>query len=213
MLHALHQQFSFLYILLSFYPGARFSKVARTFHARKVSYQTAICFFWEGDLVFNERKTKRITKFDGLECRRCKDIIGKQGPVSRKSRNFSGVFRVTQFSLYLQNEGVSRHETLQLFLFLFPLQHMKRPALQNKQVVVLRLAFRARNVSGLSRNRRQARKVAGLLRCRPQDVEWPVFQLCGQCERWSTSFEFFPPPAIPKPKKPNDLGKLSCRKL
>ena len=25
----------------------------------------------------------------------------------------------------------SRHETLQLFLFLFPLQHMKRPALQN----------------------------------------------------------------------------------
>ena len=70
------------------------------------------------------------------------------GPVSRKSRNFSGVFRVTQFSLYLQNEGVSRHETLQLFLFLFPLQLMKRPALQNKQVVVLRLAFRARKVLG-----------------------------------------------------------------
>ena len=41
------------------------------------------------------------------------------GPVSRKSRNFSVAFRVTQFSLYLQNEGVSRHETLQLFLFLF----------------------------------------------------------------------------------------------
>ena len=61
------------------------------------------------------------------------------GPVSRKSRNFSGVFRVTQFSLYLHNEGVSRHETLQLFLFLFHLQHMKRPALQNKQVVLWRL--------------------------------------------------------------------------
>ena len=71
-----------------------------------------------------------------------------QGPVSRKSRNFSGAFRVTQFSLYLQNEGVSRHETLQLFLFLFPLQHMKRPALQNTQVVLLRLAFRARKVLG-----------------------------------------------------------------
>ena len=36
-------------------------------------------------------------------------------PVSRKSRNFSGAFRVTCFSLYLQNEGASRHETLQLF--------------------------------------------------------------------------------------------------
>ena len=41
-----------------------------------------------------------------------------------------------------------RHETLQLYLFLFPLQHMKRPALQNKQVVVLRMAFRARKVLG-----------------------------------------------------------------
>ena len=50
--------------------------------------------------------------------------------------------------LYLQNEGVSRHETLQLFLFLFPLQHMKRPALHNKQVVLYRTAFRARKVLG-----------------------------------------------------------------
>ena len=33
-----------------------------------------------------------------------------------------------------------------LFLFLFPLQHMKRPALHNKQVGVLRMAFRARKV-------------------------------------------------------------------
>ena len=38
-----------------------------------------------------------------------------QGTVSRKSRNFSGAFRLTLFSLYLQNERVSRHETLQLF--------------------------------------------------------------------------------------------------
>ena len=37
---------------------------------------------------------------------------------------------------------------MQLFLFLFPLQHIKRPALQNKQVVVLRMAFRARKVLG-----------------------------------------------------------------
>ena len=37
---------------------------------------------------------------------------------------------------------------MQLFLFLFPLQHMKRPALQNKQLGVLRMAFRARKVFG-----------------------------------------------------------------
>ena len=37
---------------------------------------------------------------------------------------------------------------MQLFLFLFPLQHIKRPALQNKQVAVLRMAFRARKVLG-----------------------------------------------------------------
>ena len=29
-----------------------------------------------------------------------------------------------QARLYLQNEGFSRHETLQLFLFLFPLQRL-----------------------------------------------------------------------------------------
>ena len=78
------------------------------------------------------------------------------GPVSRKPRNFSGVFRVTQFSLYLQNEGVSRHETLQLFLFLFPLQQVKRSALQNKQVVILRMAYRARKVLGTFEKRAPA---------------------------------------------------------
>ena len=34
------------------------------------------------------------------------------------------------------------------FLFLFPLQLMKRPALQNKQVVVFQMAFRAQKVLG-----------------------------------------------------------------
>ena len=54
-------------------------------------------------------------------------------PVSRKSGNFSGAFSLTLFSLYLQNKGISRQETLQLFKFLFPLQHMKKPATQNKR--------------------------------------------------------------------------------
>ena len=58
------------------------------------------------------------------------------------------VFLEWQFSLYLQNKGVSRHETLQLLKFLFPLQYMKRSALQNKQVGVLWMAFRARKDFG-----------------------------------------------------------------
>ena len=36
---------------------------------------------------------------------------------------------------------------------------MKRPALQNKQVVVLRMAFRAQKFSGLSRNGPQVRRL------------------------------------------------------
>ena len=47
----------------------------------------------------------------------------------------------------LQNEGVSRHETLQLFYFLPPLEHLKGLALQSRRVGVLRMAFRARKFS------------------------------------------------------------------
>ena len=48
---------------------------------------------------------------------------------------------------------------MQLFLFLFPLQHIKRPALQNKQVAVLRMAFRARKVLGTFEKRAPAPKI------------------------------------------------------
>ena len=37
---------------------------------------------------------------------------------------------------------------IHLHLFLFPLRHMKRPALQNKQAGVLRMALRARKAFG-----------------------------------------------------------------
>ena len=43
-----------------------------------------------------------------------------------------------------------------LFLFLFPLQHGKRSSLQNKQVVILRMAFRARKVLGTFEKRAPA---------------------------------------------------------
>ena len=45
---------------------------------------------------------------------------------------------------------------MQLFLFLFPLQRIKRPALQNKQVVVVRMAFRAPKVLGTFEKRAPA---------------------------------------------------------
>ena len=67
---------------------------------------------------------------------------------SKVPKLFGRISGDIKFSMYLQNEGVLRHETLQLFLFLFPLRHMKRPALQNKQAGVLRMAFRARKDFG-----------------------------------------------------------------
>ena len=74
--------------------------------------------------------------------------------VSLKSRNFAGVFRVTKFSLYLQNEGVSRHarNVAAIFNFPIPLQHMKEfTALQNKRVGVLRMTLLARSGTLLPR--------------------------------------------------------------
>ena len=60
-------------------PGACFSKVARTFRARKASYVKLQSACFENlifEHVFNVRKTKRIAKFDGLESRRREDIKG-----------------------------------------------------------------------------------------------------------------------------------------
>ena len=81
----------------------------------------------------------------------------KLGLVSQKSRNFSGSLRATSFSLYLQNEDVSRHETLPLFSFSFPLQLMKRAASPNKRVGVYEWLYGPEKNSGLSRNGSQDR--------------------------------------------------------
>ena len=43
------------------------------------------------------------------------------GPISQPFQDFSGV----NFLFILQGEGASKNETLKLFQFLFPLQHMK----------------------------------------------------------------------------------------
>ena len=83
---------------------------ARTLNRKKSDIQTipGHCLHEEAEeistlLARSTRVSRMVTRQGGL------------GHVTRKSRNFSGAFRVTYFSLYLQNEGVSRHVTLQLF--------------------------------------------------------------------------------------------------
>ena len=86
----LHFTFTFNEGLLSFSPGACFSKVSKLFG--RIT----------GGIIFVVSSKRRRLE----------------------ARNFAVIF------------------------ILFPLQHMKRPGLQNKQVVVLRMAFRARKVFG-----------------------------------------------------------------
>ena len=68
-------------------------------------------------------------------------------------------------------------------LFLFPLQHMKRPALHIKQVGVLRIAFRARKVFGtfekralknLGLNGTRTQTSALLVQCSTRLAIWPI---------------------------------------
>ena len=73
---------------------------------------------------------------------------GNLGPVSRKSRNFTGHLRVSQFPFYLKNgEDLSR-QTSQSVCFLLAWKHVKRSAFQNKRLAVLQMAFRARKGFG-----------------------------------------------------------------
>ena len=72
----------------------------------------------------------------------------EQWPVSRKSRNFTGHFRVSQFPLYLKNGKDLSHQTSQSFFFLLPLKHVERLTFQNERLAVSQMAFRARKVFG-----------------------------------------------------------------
>ena len=70
------------------------------------------------------------------------------GPVSRKSGNFTGYFRVSRFPLYLKNgEDLSR-QTSQSLYFLLSSKHVKRSAFLNKRLVGSQMPFRARKVVG-----------------------------------------------------------------
>ena len=70
------------------------------------------------------------------------------GPVSQKSRNCSGLFRVPKFPIYLRDAKVLSHQTSQCSWFFWHVKHAKRSALPNKWIAVWQLAFRARKVLG-----------------------------------------------------------------
>ena len=75
---------------------------------------------------------------------------------------------------------------MQLFLFLFPLQHTKRPDLQNKQVRVLRMAFRARKVFGAFEKRDENKKGGNLI--------------CAARKNGGSSEQAFAPSFLPSPE-------------
>ena len=71
-----------------------------------------------------------------------------RGPFLESPETFRAYFGWHN-SLYIFKTKASRGTKLcSYFYFLFPLERIKRPALQNKQVVVLRMAFRTRKVLG-----------------------------------------------------------------
>ena len=74
----------------------------------------------------------RINHYPALE------QLGPGGPFLKKSRNFTGHFRVSSFPLYLKNGENLIRQTSQLFFFLLPWKHVKRSGFQSK-----RLAYKA----------------------------------------------------------------------
>ena len=69
------------------------------------------------------------------------------GPVSQKSRNFLGLFRVPQLLLlYLHNAKVISLQTSQSSWFFLYWKHVKRSAFQTKHIAVWQLAFQAQKV-------------------------------------------------------------------
>ena len=68
--------------------------------------------------------------------------LSEQGPVSRKSRNFTGHFRMSQFPMYLKNGQDWSRQTSQSFCFLLPWKHVKRWAFQSKRLTASQMAFR-----------------------------------------------------------------------
>lgn len=82
-----------------------------------------------------------------------------RAPVSRKSRNFSVLFRVSQFSLYLESGEIVSRQTSQLFLFFFCYLEntLKDQLTKTRGWQVRKRLLRPEKLSRLSRNRHWTR--------------------------------------------------------
>ena len=69
-----------------------------------------------------------------------------QGSLSRKSRNFTDHFWVSQCPLCLKNGEDLISQTSHLFFLLLPWKHVKRWASQNKRLAISQMAFHAQKV-------------------------------------------------------------------
>ena len=83
---------------------------------------------------------------------------------SRKSRDFTGHFRGSQFPLYLKNGVDLSRQTSQSVCFLLPWKHLKRSAFLNKRLAGSQMAFRSRKVFGTFEKRYPE---VYLIRCTP----------------------------------------------
>ena len=75
-----------------------------------------------------------------------------QGPVSQKSRNFSGLFRVLQFPLYLRNATKLRNP----LGFSYIKNMLKDPLFKTRGLQFDNWLFGPEKITGRSRNRPQS---------------------------------------------------------
>ena len=103
-------------------PGARFSKVPKPFRARKAIHKSPTRLFCEAGLFICCKGNKNVNncKVSCLETPLSLEKHPKSfgTPVSQKSRNVSGLFRVPQFPLYLRNAAALSHQTFYLCIYL-----------------------------------------------------------------------------------------------
>ena len=100
-----------------------------------------------------------------------RDLLRLQWPVSQKSRNFSGLFRVPQFPLYLRNAEVLSHQTSQSSLFFLHQKHVKGLDCRLQSAIRFQFddwLFGPEKLSGHSRNRPLDRTISSRYKYRSQ---------------------------------------------
>ena len=86
--------------------------------------------------------------------------------VSQKSQNFSGLFQLPQFPLYLRNAKVLSHQIMESSWYFLHKKHVQRPAFQNEWIAVWQLAFWAGKVLATFKNQAPGAKLFVMLFCR-----------------------------------------------